>query len=179
MLRVAIGQFTANADPVRNVQLCKRMVVQAAEQGARALFLPEASDFIRPPGSPRPSSSSHFLTELCQEVGRRALWCFVGVHETVDEAAATANRPYNSLMVIQPDGSLCAAGPYRKIHLFDVNDPASGLHLMESKSTQQGTHLSGPVVIPTTNPLMNARVGLCVVSGRAWNGLWNGMRIVF
>ena len=90
----------------------------AAADGARLVALPEYLQFRGPDdgyrASARPIPGS--WTEPFAEVARRrAAWILVGsLAETSDEPA----RPYNTSVLIAPDGSIAAT--YRKIHLFDV-----------------------------------------------------------
>ncbi|CAO3599079.1 unnamed protein product [Absidia cylindrospora] len=46
MTLAAVGQFCASSVIEANKAICCQLVKQAAENGAKMLFLPEASDFI-------------------------------------------------------------------------------------------------------------------------------------
>ena len=117
-LRVALVQLDAGADVATNVANAATLADEAAAGGARLVALPEYLQFRGPDdgyrASARPIPGS--WTEPFVEVARRrAAWILVGsLAETSDDPA----RPYNTSVLIAPDGSIAAT--YRKIHLFDV-----------------------------------------------------------
>jgi predicted amidohydrolase len=118
ILQVALIQTDAGPDPGGNVTEAARLADEAAAGGARLVALPEYLQYRGPdPGyraSARPIPGP--FTEAFADVARRrGVWILVGsLAETADDAA----RPYNTSVLIAPDGSIAAR--YRKIHLFDV-----------------------------------------------------------
>ena len=117
-LRVALVQLDAGSDAAANVAVAVSLADVAASDGARLVALPEYLQFRGPDDGYRASARPipGPWTEPFAEVARRRdTWILVGsLAETSDEPA----RPYNTSVLIAPDGSIAAT--YRKIHLFDV-----------------------------------------------------------
>ncbi|CAD6447630.1 f6744649-b106-4c95-a689-1b3e3d2dea6c [Sclerotinia trifoliorum] len=49
---IAIGQLCSTSNIEQNLLTCQKLAQEASEQGAKALFLPEATDYITTPGCP-------------------------------------------------------------------------------------------------------------------------------
>jgi len=117
-LPVALVQLAATDDVAANIRTAAALADEAAAGGARLVALPEYLQYRGPDdgfrASARPIPGDH--TEPFASVARRrAAWILVGsVAETSDDPA----RPFNTSVLIAPDGSIAAT--YRKIHLFDV-----------------------------------------------------------
>ncbi|KAL2265014.1 hypothetical protein VTJ83DRAFT_7524 [Remersonia thermophila] len=142
MVRVAVGQLTSTASMAHNLQQAKFLVMSAVQAGAKALFLPEASDYIA--GSAEESvrlvksvQESEFVKGLLAEARREALPIHVGVHEPGD----SPGKIKNTLLWINEDGQVTQR--YQKIHLFDV-DIQGGPVLKESASVEPGTKVLAP-----------------------------------
>jgi predicted amidohydrolase len=117
-LPIALVQLDATGDVAANIRTAVALADEAAAGGARLVALPEYLQFRGPDdgfrASARPIPGDH--TEPFAAVARRhGAWILVGsVAETGDDPA----RPYNTSVLLAPDGSIAAT--YRKIHLFDV-----------------------------------------------------------
>jgi predicted amidohydrolase len=117
-LPVALVQLDATDDVAANIAAAVALADEAAAGGARLVALPEYLQFRGPDdgyrASARPVPGPH--TDPFADVARRrGAWILVGsTAETSDDPA----RPYNTSVLIAPDGSVAAT--YRKIHLFDV-----------------------------------------------------------
>src|SRR4249919_2636825 len=117
-LPVALVQLDARDDVAANIAAAVALADEAAAGGARLVALPEYLQFRGPDdgfrASARPIPGPH--TDPFAEVARRRdAWILVGsTAETNDDP----NRPYNTSVLIAPDGSIAAR--YRKVHLFDV-----------------------------------------------------------
>lgn len=114
-----------------NLAQCRRLVRSAVQAGARALFLPEASDYVASSAdeSVRLVKSVHdseFVQGLRQEARRERLPIHVGVHEPGDDP----RKVKNTLLWINENGDITQR--YQKIHLFDV-DIKDGPVLKESE----------------------------------------------
>ena len=117
-LPVALVQLDAGGDTAANIDRAAALADEAAGGGARLVALPEYLQYrggdtgFR--ASARPIPGPH--TEPFADVARRhAAWILVGsLAETSDDPA----RPYNTSVLLSPDGAVAAA--YRKVHLFDV-----------------------------------------------------------
>ncbi|ANB15533.1 Nit2p [Sugiyamaella lignohabitans] len=124
MVLAAAGQFCASASLAQNGKTVSKLIFQAANAGAKSLFLPEASDYIA--GSPaetialaEPVTSSPFIREI-QETLRglpadKKLEVSVGVHEPTENR----DRVKNTLLWLNSNGEITER--YQKIHLFDVD----------------------------------------------------------
>jgi deaminated glutathione amidase len=117
-LSVALVQLDATDDVDGNIERATALADEAARGGARLVALPEylqyrgADDGFR--GSARPIPGEH--TDAFAAVARRHdAWILVG---SLAEASGDAARPFNTSVLIDPNGAIAAT--YRKIHLFDV-----------------------------------------------------------
>ncbi|KAI4277131.1 MAG: hypothetical protein LQ337_002004 [Flavoplaca oasis] len=126
-----------------NLSQCRLLVKKAVAAGAKALFLPEASDYIAPTASEtvslvQPASSSPFVLGLQASAQEHGLPINVGIHEP---SPKNQNKVTNSLVWINEEGQL--EHRYRKLHLFDVDIPG-GPTLQESNSVEKGTEIVAP-----------------------------------
>jgi len=132
-LSVALVQLDATADVASNIATAVALADEAAAGGARLVALPEYLQFRGPDdgyrASARPIPGPH--TEPFADVARRRdAWILIGsTAETSDDPA----RPYNTSVLIAPDGSIAAA--YRKIHLFDVTVEAGPVDTESARVT--------------------------------------------
>ncbi|KAI8375963.1 carbon-nitrogen hydrolase [Radiomyces spectabilis] len=148
----AVAQFCATSGILANKQICSQLATDAARQGAKMVFLPEASDFI---ASSKEEAldlttsleASPLLQGLQQVAQEQNIWISVGVHEKSDKLT----HIYNTHVVIDDLGKMVST--YRKIHLFNV-DIKDGPRLMESDSTLAGQTIYAPLDTPL------GRVGL-------------------
>ncbi len=117
-LPVALVQLDATDDVASNIRCAVELADEAAAGGARLVALPEYLQYRGPDdgyrASARPIPGDH--TDAFAEVARRRdAWILAGsLAESSDDPA----RPYNTSVLIRPDGTIAAV--YRKIHLFDV-----------------------------------------------------------
>ncbi|KAH6617521.1 carbon-nitrogen hydrolase [Chaetomium tenue] len=138
----AIGQLTSTSDLAHNLAQCRILVQQAAQAGAQALFLPEASDYIAASAAEsislaKPVEQSEFVLGLQDEARRWKLPIHVGVHEP----AADGHKLKNTVLWIDERGEIVHR--YQKIHLFDV-DIEGGPVLRESESVERGMRIEPP-----------------------------------
>ncbi|RDL42017.1 Uncharacterized protein BP5553_01996 [Venustampulla echinocandica] len=120
-----------------NLSLCQTLIKTAAEAGAKALFLPEATDYIA--SSPteslalaRPMNSSPFLLGLQKAAKESVLAINVGIH-----VPAPDNKIYNRSCWINEKGDI--ESYYDKLHLFDYGA------LKESNVVEGGNSIVTPV----------------------------------
>ncbi|KAI3319081.1 carbon-nitrogen hydrolase [Xylariaceae sp. AK1471] len=88
MAKAAIGQICSSNSMAHNLAQCVKLVGQAANAGAKILFLPEASDYIgtSPQESlslARPVASSPFVTGLQAAAAKHSVAVHVGIHVPV------------------------------------------------------------------------------------------------
>ncbi|MGH2475518.1 MAG: nitrilase-related carbon-nitrogen hydrolase, partial [Candidatus Limnocylindrales bacterium] len=117
-LPVALVQVDATGDVPANIERATALAAEAARAGARLVVLPEYLQYRGPDegfrASARQIPGPH--TDAFAEVARRHdAWILPG---SLAESSDDDERPFNTSVLIAPDGSIAAT--YRKIHLFDV-----------------------------------------------------------
>lgn len=122
----------------------------------KALFLPEASDYIGQSAEEslslcKPADKSPFLLGLRDDAKKHALPISVGVHEPSDDPSS--KRIKNTLLWIDEKGEI--AHRYQKLHLFDL-EIEGGPMLKESNTTEPGNEISPPynTVIGNVGPMI-------------------------
>ncbi|KAL1405483.1 Carbon-nitrogen hydrolase [Vanrija albida] len=128
MTKVAIAQILSTHDVKHNLAVSAKVVRDAVAEGAKAVFLPEAADFIARSADETfqlsaPLSKHEYtqgLQALAKELG---VVISAGVHDLPeadekDDEPEGSLRVYNTHVLIGTEGQLLAR--YRKIHLFDV-----------------------------------------------------------
>ncbi|KAL2261996.1 hypothetical protein VTK26DRAFT_2765 [Humicola hyalothermophila] len=146
MALVAVGQLTSTASMAHNLAQCRLLIKKAAQAGAKALFLPEATDYIAASGAEtvklvKPVHESEFVRGLQDEARREKLPIHVGIHEP----GFDTHRVKNTVLWINERGDITQR--YQKIHLFDV-DIKDGPVLKESNSVEPGTEILPPFETP-------------------------------
>lgn len=139
MVLAAVVQISSQTDLTDNLARCRRLVASAAARGAQLVVLPEnfalmgeETERLRIAETVDEAAPGPIVGAL-QEAAR-ASGVFVvggGFPERSDDPA----RPYNTSIVVAPDGSIAAR--YRKIHLFDV-EVGDGVSYRESSATRSG-----------------------------------------
>ncbi|KAK4508035.1 hypothetical protein PRZ48_001772 [Zasmidium cellare] len=144
MALAAVGQITSTSSMTHNLAQCRIVIKKAVDAGAKALFLPEASDYIG--GSPeesislcKPADKSPFILGLREDAKKYSLPISVGVHEPSDDSKS--HRIKNTLIWIDEKGQI--AHRYQKIHLFDL-EIENGPIMKESNTTEPGTAILKP-----------------------------------
>ncbi|KAK5137431.1 hypothetical protein LTR08_009010 [Meristemomyces frigidus] len=150
MALAAVGQITSTASMTHNLAQCRTVIQKAVAAGAKALFLPEASDYISSTPSEslslcRPASTSTFLLGLQFLAAHHRLPISVGVHEPSDDPSS--KRIKNTLLWIDADGRI--AHRYQKVHLFDLDLGDEGGPVMkESNTIEPGNAILPPFPTP-------------------------------
>lgn len=117
-LDVALVQLDASDDVDANLERALSLTDAAAAGGARFVGLPEYLQYRGSDGGFRASARpipGPFTDAFADVARRRSAWILVG---SLAEQSEDADRPYNTSVLIGPDGAIVAT--YRKIHLFDV-----------------------------------------------------------
>ncbi|KIX06749.1 uncharacterized protein Z518_04725 [Rhinocladiella mackenziei CBS 650.93] len=144
MVIAAVGQICSTSSMAHNLAQCQKLIHQAVEAGAKALFLPEASDYI--------ASSATESVGLCQDVSQSIfvrglreaakdnnLSINVGIHEPT---IPPSKRIRNTLIWIDKEGDIVHR--YQKLHVFDIDLRPNGPRLKESDSTEPGHEIVPP-----------------------------------
>lgn len=154
-LVVAAIQLNSQDDVQSNLAICRQWVSEAARQGARVVVLPENFAYLGAEQGKRAIAErlgdsrapiQRALAEMCRNTGVTL------IAGGFPEASGDRDRPYNSCLVVSPDGTIAAT--YRKIHLFDVVLP-DGQQILESTASSAGDE---PVVVDVEG----FRVGLSI-----------------
>lgn len=141
-LTASVIQLNSQDDVANNLDLALLGLRRARERGARLCVLPENFAFMGPEEQKR--AAAEILGEgpisraLQDEAKRLGVWIIAG---GMPERSHDAARPYNTAVVISPEGRIVST--YRKMHLFDVA-LGDGTVLRESDATGAG---SEPVVV--------------------------------
>nr|OQO22710.1 hypothetical protein B0A51_10820 [Rachicladosporium sp. CCFEE 5018] len=143
-VKVAIGQICSTSSMTHNLSQCRNIISKAVTAGAKAVFFPEASDYIGSSPSEslslcKPAKSSPFLLGLQASARKHSLPISVGVHEPSDDPAS--KRIKNTLLWISAKGEITQR--YQKLHLFDLEIPG-GPSLRESNTTEPGNEILPP-----------------------------------
>ncbi|KAH7323744.1 hydrolase [Rhexocercosporidium sp. MPI-PUGE-AT-0058] len=137
MAIAAIGQLCSTASMSHNLALCQVLVKKAVEAGAKALFLPEATDYIASSPSESlslayPMDSNPFVLGLQKSAKESNLAINVGIH-----VPTSSGKMANRSCWINEKGEIKAY--YDKLHLFDYGS------LRESNSVEGGKSIGRPV----------------------------------
>ncbi|KAH8778834.1 carbon-nitrogen hydrolase [Diaporthe sp. PMI_573] len=161
MAIAAIGQICSTSDTSHNLDQCLKVIKEAAQAGAKAIFFPEASDYIA--SSPqeslslaRPESESPFVLGLQAAAKEHGIHISAGVHvptteptptppapaEAAGPAASANTKLLNRTIWFLPTGEIDGTRSYDKLHLFDYGS------LRESAHTRAGSGLVPPFDTP-------------------------------
>ncbi|KAF2018857.1 carbon-nitrogen hydrolase [Aaosphaeria arxii CBS 175.79] len=138
----AVGQICSTSSMAHNLRQCRQLIQKASSAGAKALFLPEASDYIASNAAAtvslcEPVEKSEFVIGLQQDAQTYKLPIHVGVHEPTEDG----KKVKNTLLWIDENGKI--AHRYQKLHLFDV-EIKDGPILKESNSVEKGKRIEDP-----------------------------------
>jgi predicted amidohydrolase len=151
----AAVQLSSQADVGENLDRAAALVAEAAGRGAKVVLLPENFAYLGGDEAGRRAVAEDLgdgAGPIARRLGEMAR--AHGVHVLaggMPERSSDPGRPFNTLALAAPDGSVRAA--YRKIHLFDVD-------LAERSYRESGATTAGrePVVVEVAG----IRVGLSI-----------------
>ena len=180
-MRAAVIQLSSQDDVAKNLERVRALVDEAARAGAELVALPENFAFMGEEARKREIAESTaeetkgpITTALVETARQHGLWLVAG---GMPEASGDALRPYNTSLLLAPDGRIVAR--YRKIHLFDV-DLSDGTKLLESGATCAGEE---PVVADIATASAKAKLGMTICYDLRFPELYrrlvgDGVRIV-
>jgi nitrilase len=155
-MKVAAVQMTSTRDVAANLSEARRLVGDAARQGAKLVVLPENFSFLGATDADRVAAierfgdgpAQRFLAETAESLG---LWIVGG---TIPIREKEGDRASSRSLLVGPDGRVAAH--YDKIHLFDVDIPGRE----KERYSESATTLAGTRVVAASTPL--ARIGMTV-----------------
>ncbi|CAO1628031.1 unnamed protein product [Parajaminaea phylloscopi] len=162
MVLAAVTQLTSTPVIRDNLATAVSLIHKAAKAGAKAVFLPEATDFVAPSESVQKLTYSQdnadFVSGILRAARESSVFVSVGIHEPADEAQRKADeeegkvkpggaRCFNTQLIVDDKGEIQSR--YRKVHLFDVDiQGKDGIQIKESDTTIPGSRLEEPVPSP-------------------------------
>lgn len=137
-MTVAVVQLSSQDDVAENLRRVVALVGEAARAGAELVALPENFAFMGEEAQKRAVAEDvergegPIVSALRAVAKEHAVTLVAG---GMPEASPDPARPYNTSLLVGPDGRV--ASRYRKVHLFDVDLP-DGTKLLESGATSAG-----------------------------------------
>lgn len=138
VLSAAVVQLSSQDDVSANLRRVSALVAEAGRAGAELVALPENFAFMGEEAQKRAIAEDvergdgPIVTALASAAREANVWLVAG---GMPEASGDADRPFNTSLLVSPDGRIVAR--YRKVHLFDVDLP-DGTKLLESSATRAG-----------------------------------------
>ncbi len=152
----AVVQMSSQGDLAANLQRAEELVAASAARGAKLVVLPENFALMGEEARRRDvaervdeASPGPIVASLQRSARSHGVTVIAG---GFPERSDDATRPFNTSLVVSPEGAIVAS--YRKIHLFDV-EVGDGVSYRESSATTPG---SEPVVVDAHG----LRVGLSI-----------------
>ena len=137
-MRAAVVQMNSSSDTASNLERAERLVRAAASDGAELVCLPEKWALLGP-GEVIAAGAEPLDGPI---VSAAAGWAReLGIHlcaGSVPEDPGDGGKPYNTSVLIGPDGEVAAT--YRKLHMFDVE--VEGTEYRESEHERAGESLA-------------------------------------
>lgn len=159
-MRAAVIQLSSQDDVAKNLERVRARVGEAARAGADLVALPENFAFMGEEAHKRAiaertagEGTGPITTAIVDAARQHRVWIVAG---GMPEVSGDAARPWNTSLLVNPDGVVVAR--YRKIHLFDVDLP-DGTKLLESGATLAG---SETVVADVVTTEAQVRLGMTI-----------------
>lgn len=133
MFKIALCQMLGSMDKEESKAKAKKMIQEAAANGAQVVVLPEmwntpySNDYFREYAEPQDGATVNFLSDLAKE---NDIYLIGGSISELDQ-----DRVYNTSYSFNRKGELI--GKHRKMHLFDI-DVDGGIRFMESDTLTAG-----------------------------------------
>lgn len=140
LVLAAVIQLSSQDDVSTNLARVRERVLEAGRAGAELVALPENFAFMGEETKKREiaepvenDAQGPIMTALRLAARDARVWLVAG---GMPEKSHDADRPFNTSVLLEPDGRLVTR--YRKVHLFDVDLP-DGTKLLESGATTAGS----------------------------------------
>jgi len=140
---IAVGQMCSTSSLKHNLSQAQILVKKAVAAGAKALFLPEASDYISHDAEETISlaesaETSEYVLGLRNAAKENKIAINAGIHEP---GLLSGKKVRNTSIWISEQGEITQR--YQKLHLFDMNI-TNGPQARESDVFEEGTEILPP-----------------------------------
>ena len=110
-----------------NLKIALKLIQDAKRAGARAIFFPEATDFIAESFSEsmqlvKEKESKNFINSIQMQAKECEIMVSIGLHQQ-DDQQQDQLKLFNSHLLIDEKGEIMQV--YRKLHLFDIDIPGT------------------------------------------------------
>lgn len=111
-------QMDSQGNKETNIKIALEFIKQAAERGACLVAMPEQMNYTGSEGAEHAEAipGGQTFSIMAEQAKKYGIWLHCG---SIYEKNPDDPRPFNTTMVINPQGELAAK--YRKIHTFDVD----------------------------------------------------------
>lgn len=153
-IRIAAVQMISTPHPAENIAVARRLVEQAAQQGAQLVLLPEywpimgLQELDKLPFA-EPAGSGPLQTAMAEMARQHGIWLIGG---TLPMIAPEADKVMNTTLVFDPQGN-CVCH-YDKIHLF-------GFTKGEESYDESRTIVHGDAVATFAAPFGQVGLSVC------------------
>lgn len=162
LVQAAVIQLSSQDDVVANLARVRSLILEAGERGAELVALPENFAFMGEESTKRAiaervesDAKGPIVSGLRKAAGDAHVWLVAG---GMPERSSDPDRPYNTSVLIDPEGRIVSS--YRKVHLFDVDLP-DGTKLLESTATSAGDQPSVHVIVGRAERNVNLGMTIC------------------
>lgn len=133
--KIAAVQLSTTDDFETNLNLLKKYIKIACDNGATHIFTPENSDIMLPLGQSQNYDYTYSSNKIIDFISNLSNALTVNIHLGSIKVPAGNGKSYNQSVVFNTQGNLVTQ--YNKIHLFDAK-VADGTHYCESDTIQAG-----------------------------------------
>ncbi|OQV23990.1 Nitrilase and fragile histidine triad fusion protein NitFhit [Hypsibius exemplaris] len=144
---VAVVQFTATSDKVKNLAMCSGLIRKAKQRGALMAFLPEGFDFLGENAAQSlkqsETLSGPIITAYRALAKELRIWLSLGGFHLLEKEHD--KKSHNAHLIIDAEGTVVAT--YRKAHLCMLRIPGK-VDLDERQTSIAGRSILPPVQTP-------------------------------